>query len=49
MIFRMFLRDSGKERHSRTEAGIKLFISFVMSLTADEKRGPARGLNADKS
>ena len=44
----MFLRGSGNEHHSRTEAGIKLFISFFISSTADEKRGPARGLNADK-
>ena len=48
-IFHVFLWGFGKERHSRTEAGIKLFISFFMSLTADKKRGPARGRNADKS
>ena len=48
-IFHLFLWGSGKEHRSRTEAGIKLFISFFISLTADKKRGPARGLNADKS
>ena len=45
----MFLWGFRKQRHSWTEAGIKLFISFFMSLTADKKRGPARGRNADKS